>query len=100
AAVAGAWLLLAGWPGWCAAPERVDGFRAAVWVLLALPFLALAPPALELPLLPAALEVVRSETPSVLWQGSVTPVEGLSLSSAIRPPSVAEVVLGLWMVGV
>ncbi|MDQ7813971.1 M56 family metallopeptidase, partial [Brevundimonas sp.] len=96
--IAGAGLLLSALPGFRAATDRVDVLRAAVCVLLALPLLMAFGPALQLQLLPAApVESVMAVAP--VWQGSVTPVEGLSLSSTLRPPSPMEILAGIWIVG-
>lgn len=96
--IAGVGLLLSCLPGFRAAADRVDVLRAAVCVLLALPLLVLFAPDLRLELLPAAFaEPAAASAP--VWQGSVTPVEGLSLSSSIRPPSPVEVMAAIWLLG-
>lgn len=96
--IAGAGLLLSSLPGIRAASDRVDVLRAAVCILLVLPLLMAFGPAFQLPLLPAAAaEPAMASAP--IWQGSVTPVEGLSLSSTLRPPSPIEMLIGVWGVG-
>ncbi len=97
--IAGAGLLLSGLPGLRAAADRVDVLRAAVCVLLILPLLIVFAPALRLELLPAGPVEAAAVSPAPIWQGSVTPVEGLSLSSTLRPPSPMEIVAGFWIVG-
>ena len=98
--IAGAGLLLSGLPGLRAATDRVDVLRAAVCVLLILPLLIVLAPALRLELLPAAAPVeAAAVSPAPIWQGSVTPVQGLSLSSTLRPPSPMEMIAGLWIIG-
>src|SRR5690606_33656174 len=62
------------------------------------PLLALALPSLELALLPDEPVTAAAAAP-VVWQGSVTPVEGVSLSSTLRSPTVMEVLIGLWIMG-
>lgn len=96
--IAGAGLLLSSLPGFRAASDRVDVLRAAVCVLLLLPLLTAFGPTLQLQLLPAAAaEPAAASAP--VWQGSVTPVEGLSLSSTLRTPSPIEIVAGIWIAG-
>ncbi|WP_332654615.1 M56 family metallopeptidase [Brevundimonas sp.] len=96
--IAGVGLLLSCLPGFRAAADRVDVLRAAVCVLLALPLLVFFAPDLRLELLPAAFaEPAAASAP--VWQGSVTPVEGLSLSSSIRLPSPVEVMAAIWLLG-
>jgi len=95
--IAAAGLLLSNLP-FRAASDRVDVLRAAVCVLLALPLLMGFAPALQLQLLPAAVaEPAMASTP--VWQGSVTPLEGLSLSSTLRAPSPREIFAAVWIVG-
>ena len=96
--IAGAGLLLSAALGFRPAADRVDVLRAAVCVLLALPLIMALLPALQIPLLPAATAEPLT-APSPLWQGTVTPVEGLSLSGSIRPPSAMEIVAAVWALG-
>jgi beta-lactamase regulating signal transducer with metallopeptidase domain len=96
--IAGAGLALSAALGSRPAADRVDVLRAAVCVLLALPLIMALLPALQLPLLPAAGGEPLTAPPPV-WQGTVTPVDGLSLSSSVRPPSPMEMLAGVWMLG-
>lgn len=96
--IAGAGLLLSAALASRPAADQVDVLRAAVCVLLGLPLIIALLPALQLQLLPAAtVEPLTAPTP--VWQGTVTPVEGLSLSSSIRPPSPMEILIGVWALG-
>src|SRR5690606_21942109 len=96
--VAGVGLLLASLPGFRSAADRVDVLRATVGVILLLPLAAVIAPAFELPILPAfAVETATASAP--VWQGSVTPVEGVSLSSTLRPPTAMEILIGVWILG-
>ncbi|GAA0867727.1 hypothetical protein GCM10009116_01680 [Brevundimonas basaltis] len=95
--IAGAGLLLSSLSEFRAASDRVDVLRAAVCVLLVLPLLTAFGPSVQLQVLPAAVEPAM--TPAPVWQGSVTPVEGLSLSSTLRTPSPAEIFAGVWIAG-
>jgi beta-lactamase regulating signal transducer with metallopeptidase domain len=96
--IAGAGLVLSAVLASRPAADRVDVLRAAVCVLLGLPLIMALLPALQLPLLPAvAAEPLMAPVP--VWQATVTPVEGLSLSSSIRPPSPLEIMLGVWALG-
>ena len=96
--IAGAGLLLSAALASRPAVDRVDVLRAAVCVLLGLPLLMTLLPALQLPLLPAAT-AEPFIPPAPLWRGAVTPVEGLSLSGSIRPPSPMEIFVGVWALG-
>ena len=96
--IAGAGLLLSSLPGFRAATDRVDVLRAAVCVLLALPLLVAFAPEFQLQLLPAAA-VETGGAPLPLWVGTVTPVEGVTLSSSLRPPSPMEIFAGVWFLG-
>ncbi|HZW15579.1 MAG TPA: M56 family metallopeptidase, partial [Brevundimonas sp.] len=96
--IAGAGLLLSTALGFRPPADRVDVLRAAVCVLLGLPLIMALLPALQLPLLPAAT-VEPTTVPTPVWQGTVTPVEGLSLSGSIRPPSMMEIAVGVWALG-
>lgn len=95
--VAGAGLLLSALPGFRPA-DRADVLRAAVCVLLLLPLLAAVLPSFELALMPDAAVAATAASP-VVWQGSVTPIEGVSLSSTLRPPTAMEILAGLWIIG-
>lgn len=96
--IAGAGLVLSAVLASRPAADRVDVLRAAVCVLLGLPLIMALLPALQLPLLPAAAAEPLT-APIPVWQATVTPVEGLSLSSSIRPPSPLEIMLGVWALG-
>ncbi|MBU1384544.1 MAG: M56 family metallopeptidase, partial [Alphaproteobacteria bacterium] len=95
--IAGAGLVLAAALFARPAVERVDVLRAAVCILLGLPVIMALAPGLELALLPAEAAEVAPSTP--LWQGAVGPVAGLSVSGTIRPLSLMDVVIALWVIG-
>ena len=95
--VAGAGLLLSILPGFRPA-DRADVLRAAVCALLLLPLLALLLPSIQLALLPDKPAAAAAIAP-VVWQGSVSPVEGVSLSSTLRPPTGLEALVLFWIAG-
>lgn len=80
------------------AVERVDVLRAGVCILLGLPLIMAIAPDLQVALLPASsVETSMPAAPS--WQGAVGPVAGLSLSGAIRTPSLLDFMAVAWAIG-
>ena len=96
--VAGAGLLLSVLLRRRPAAEQVDVLRAAVCVLLALPAILAFGPDLRVEVLPAMVAGPAAE-PAAVWHGTVTPLEGLSVTSSLRPPSLAEGLIGVWIIG-
>ena len=96
--VAGAGLLLSVLLRKRPAAEQVDVLRAAVCVLLALPAILAFGPDLRVEVLPAMAAGPAPE-PAAVWHGTVTPLEGLSVTSSLRPPSLAEGLIGVWIIG-
>lgn len=81
------------------AADRVDILRATVCLLLALPVLVTALPAVELALLPAASVDAASAPMTPLWSGEVGPVAGVAVSASLPWPSLATVAVALWLLG-
>ncbi|HEY0599850.1 M56 family metallopeptidase [Brevundimonas sp.] len=96
--VAGAGLLLSAVLSFRPPADRADILRAAVCMLLGLPLLIAFAPELQIALLPAT-PVEPAAAPAVVWQGAVTPVEGLSLQGAIPRPSLTGIAAGVWVIG-
>ena len=96
--IVGAGLLLSALLSFRAPTDRVDLLRATVCVLLGLPLVMALAPALQVALLPAA-SVEPAALQPVVWRGSVTPVEGLSLYGSIPRPSLAQIGAGVWGLG-
>jgi len=77
--------------------ERVDILRGAVLLLLALPVLMAAGPALRLAVLPAAPAPAPLAPP--IWSGQVEPLDGLAVSGAVPMPDAAVILACIWTVG-
>jgi beta-lactamase regulating signal transducer with metallopeptidase domain len=96
--IAGAGLLLSVLLNFRSPTERVDVLRATACILLGLPLIMALAPGLQLALLPST-PVEAAALQPVIWQGSVTPVEGLSLYGSIPRPSLVGVLAGVWTIG-
>lgn len=77
--------------------DRSDVLRATVVLLLLLPLALAFGPEMTLALLPPVEPAMVA--PMTLWNGSVRPAEGLTVSGSVFAPSMAEVTAVVWSLG-